>query len=237
MIKAIIWDYDGTLVDTRRKNLAVTREIMQEILEDSIDNYPVLKSIEQYQAANEKAANWRELYQSHFQLSDSKIDEAGAMWKNCQMNNDTEVTLFENMSTILRELNNYRHGIVSQNARENIIAFLTENKLRSIFSKIVGYEDIEYNRQKPDPAGLLNCIEYLTDTDEGSIVYIGDHETDMHCTYLADQKLKEDGQSLQVYSIAACYSFAKETQDWEYTPNFKAYSPEDIHSIITDLDN
>ena len=27
-IKAIIWDYDGTLVDTRHKNLHVTRNII-----------------------------------------------------------------------------------------------------------------------------------------------------------------------------------------------------------------
>jgi len=28
-IKAIIWDYDGTLVDTRHKNLNVTKNIMK----------------------------------------------------------------------------------------------------------------------------------------------------------------------------------------------------------------
>jgi len=31
MVKAIIWDYDGTLVDTRHKNLAVTKEIMKHV--------------------------------------------------------------------------------------------------------------------------------------------------------------------------------------------------------------
>ena len=31
-IKAIIWDYDGTLVDTRHKNLNVTKSISQVLL-------------------------------------------------------------------------------------------------------------------------------------------------------------------------------------------------------------
>ena len=31
MIKAIIWDYDGTLVDTHIKNLNVTRKIIEHI--------------------------------------------------------------------------------------------------------------------------------------------------------------------------------------------------------------
>lgn len=237
MIKAIIWDYDGTLVDTRHKNLAVTREIMQEMLDDPIDNYPVLQSLEKYQAANEQSENWRELYRSHFQFSDSKIDEAGSMWKSYQINNDTEVTLFENMDDVLRELNDYQHGIVSQNARENIISFLAQKGLRSDFQKVIGYKDIGYDQQKPDPAGLINCIDSLTDVDQGSVVYIGDHETDIYCAYLADQKLKEKGQSLQVYSIAACYGPSPDTKHWTYTPDFKAHNPQDISSIIAALDS
>lgn len=82
MVKAIIWDYDGTLVDTRRKNLAVTKEIMGEVMQESPDEYKVLQSLDQYQEANENSENWRELYKNYFQLSDSQIHEAGAMWKS-----------------------------------------------------------------------------------------------------------------------------------------------------------
>lgn len=167
MLKAIIWDYDGTLVDTRRKNLAVTKEIMAEVMENSPDEYKVLKSLDQYQPANENSENWRELYKNYFQLSDSQIDEAGAMWKKYQVNNDTEVSLFKNIRPVLKELSSYNHGIVPLNAFENISSYLKSQQLESHFSKIIGYEEIGYDRQKPDTTGLLACIKHLTNSESG----------------------------------------------------------------------
>jgi phosphoglycolate phosphatase-like HAD superfamily hydrolase len=38
-IKAIIWDYDGTLVDTRYKNLNVTRNIIESIIETDAEEF------------------------------------------------------------------------------------------------------------------------------------------------------------------------------------------------------
>ena len=235
MVKAIIWDYDGTLVDTRHKNLEVTKEIMQEVIEDSIHNYKVLQSLDRYQAANNNSSNWRELYKNYLQLSDSQIDEAGSMWKEYQIKNQTEVTLFENIQTVLDEFCNYKQGIVSQNAYENILSYLTRKQLDSYFSKVVGYEEISYNQQKPNPTGLLKCINSLTDTGDGAVVYIGDHETDIHCAYLANEKLNEIGSNLKVFSIAALYGFTANTKKWEYKPDFEAYDPKDIALTISQL--
>src|SRR5699024_1837210 len=235
MVKAIIWDYDGTLVDTRSKNLAVTKEIMAEVMQESPDEYEVLQSLDQYQAANENSENWRELYKSYFQLSDSQIDEAGAMWKKYQVNSDTEVSLFKDIRPVLKEFSSYKHGIVSQNAFENIISYLKSQQLESHFSKIIGYEEIGYDQQKPDPTGLLACIKYLTNSESGSVVYIGDHETDIQCAYLANQRLKENGSNLQVFSIAALYGLTVNTENWKYEPYFEAYDPSDIALIVNKL--
>ena len=38
-IKAIIWDYDGTLCDTRPKNLIVTRKIIEHVTKKSYSCY------------------------------------------------------------------------------------------------------------------------------------------------------------------------------------------------------
>lgn len=234
MVKAIIWDYDGTLVDTRRKNLAVTKEIMQDILEDSIENYQALQSLDHYQAANEDSQNWRGLYKKYFQLSDFQIDKAGSMWREYQIKNETEAILFENITKVLNEFANFKHGIVSQNAYANIISYLRKQELDSYFSKVIGYEEIGYDQQKPNPTGLLKCIQYLTDLRTGSVVYIGDHETDIQCAYLANEKIKETRNSLEVISIAALYGFTN-AKNWEYKPDFEAHDPNDIISIINNL--
>lgn len=235
MLQAIIWDYDGTLVDTRRKNLEVTKAIMREVTGNSTDDFPVLQSLDRYQQANENSENWRELYKNYFHLSDQAIDRAGAMWKEYQMKDNTEVSMFDGISSVLDELSHYGHGIVSQNAHENILSFLSKNQLQNHFPKVVGYEEIGYDQQKPNPTGLLACISSLTDSESGSVIYIGDHETDTQCAHLANQQLREENRGLNVHSIAALYGSSENTQNWEFKPDFSVQHPNEILSIISDF--
>ena len=74
-IKAIIWDYDGTLVDTRHKNLNVTKNIFESITETDVSEFPALRSLENYYLANRRASNWRELYRQEFNLTEKQIDK------------------------------------------------------------------------------------------------------------------------------------------------------------------
>jgi len=237
MIQAIIWDYDGTLVDTRSKNFEVTKEIMQQILDDSPNKYHALQSIEHYKAANDNSENWRELYKTYFQLSESEINKAGSMWKEYQVKNQTEVTLFDHIPTLLNNFSNYKQGIVSQNAHENILSYLSKQNLNLFFSKVIGYEEISLDQQKPNPTGLLKCIEYLTNFDSGIVVYIGDHESDTQCAYLANKKLKKTGSELRVISVAALYGLTNDITDWEYKPDYIAYKTTNISDIINKLAN
>ena len=47
-LKAIIWDYDGTLADTRQKNLNVTRMIIKNISGRNPDEFSILEDVERY---------------------------------------------------------------------------------------------------------------------------------------------------------------------------------------------
>lgn len=60
-ISAFIWDYDGTLADTRHKNLNVTRKIIEYVTAKSADEYPVLRSLDSYDSANKNSTNWKEV--------------------------------------------------------------------------------------------------------------------------------------------------------------------------------
>lgn len=237
MLKAIIWDYDGTLVDTRRKNLEVTKAIMREVTGSSSEDFPILQSLDQYQKANEDSENWRELYRNYFELSDKQIDRAGAMWKEYQMKDNTEVNLFTGISEVLGELSHYGHGIVSQNSRENILSFLSDSQLHMYFPKVIGYEEIGYDQQKPNPTGLLACIRHITDSEPGPVVYIGDHETDTHCAHLANRQLTQENPDFTVHSIAALYGSSEDTESWGFKPDFSVQHPREIISIISELTN
>ncbi len=231
-INAIIWDYDGTLVDTRHKNLNVTRNILESIVEKDAEAFSALQSLENYYLANRRTSNWRELYRSEFNLTESQIDEAGQLWTAYQMNDDTEVTLYEGIETVIRELAEFPHGIVSQNSRTSISQHLEIHQLLSLFKYIVGYEEVDLNKQKPEPDGLLNCIEKLSALEPGLICYIGDHETDVQCAYNANRQLMDKNINVRIISIGACYDNGTDTSAWNLHPDYEAKKVEDILDII-----
>ncbi len=47
-VRAVVWDFDNTLVDSREKNLAVTRRIVTH-LRGTWDRIPMLSSLESYE--------------------------------------------------------------------------------------------------------------------------------------------------------------------------------------------
>ncbi len=231
-ILAIIWDYDGTLVDSRQKNLNVTRKIVSKILKGEPSEIPALSSLSNYHQANIKAANWREFYKESFGLTGEQTNDAGKMWTEFQIEDNTPNPLMNGVEDVIYSLHKYPQGIVSQNSRSNIIRYLKENNLLSYFKDIVGYEEVKMERQKPFPDGLLLCIEKLTDFKPGIVIYIGDHETDVKCTVNANKILNEKKKNLKIISIGAFYGFDVDTSDWSVLPDYKIQSVSDIISIV-----
>ncbi|MGD9326655.1 MAG: HAD family phosphatase, partial [Desulfobacterales bacterium] len=157
-IKAIIWDYDGTLVDTRHKNFNVTKNIMQSITGTDALEFPALRSLDSYRLANRRTSNWRELYRQEFNLTEKQIDEAGRLWTEYQLADDTEISFYEGIEAIICDLAEFPHGIVSQNSRSSIAENLKKKNLLQYFKHIVGYEEVDLKKQKPEPDGLLSCM-------------------------------------------------------------------------------
>jgi len=92
-ILAVIWDYDGTLVDSRRKNLNVTRKIISKILKGDPSEIPTLSTLSNYHQAHIKAANWREFYKGSFGLTEEQTDDAGRMWTEFQTKDSLNLLL------------------------------------------------------------------------------------------------------------------------------------------------
>jgi HAD superfamily hydrolase (TIGR01549 family) len=231
-IKAIIWDYDGTLVDTRHKNLNVTKNIMQSITETDVLEFPALRSLEGYYLANRRASNWRELYRKEFNLTEKQIDEAGRLWTEYQLNDDTKVDFYEGIEAVICDLAEFPHGIVSQNSSSSITQHLEKKKLLPYFKHIVGYEEVDLKKQKPEPDGLLSCIEKLSMPVAGCVCYIGDHETDVQCVRAANRKLQEENANVQIFSIGAFYDSGPNTSTWNFRPDYEVQKVEDILKIV-----
>ena len=232
-ISAILWDYDGTLADGSYKNFMITREIISAVNSSiGTDKWPwALSSFENYKVANHQTTNWRDLYMEYFGLSERQTNEAGPLWSKFQLENKTPVEIIKGIPQLIKNLSSIPQGICSQNCPTNIKKVLEHNKSGHHFSSIVGYNSIPITKQKPDPESFILCLEQMQITVDGTILYIGDHQEDTRFARNAESVLQNNGKKPRILSIAACYSGA-DPDLWDIQPDYKAYSVDDIISII-----
>lgn len=234
-LRAILWDFDGTLVDTRARNLHVNRRIIQELTGRGWEELPVLRSQASYDAAQRVATNWREFYRVNIGLDDDQIDWAGAIWSSYQLADPTPVPLVGGVAEALGRLDGLPQGIVSQNARETIESLLAVHGLGHRFECVVGYAEVAMARQKPAPDCLLLGLEKLAGIEPGRVLYIGDHLTDIRCAERANRELAGRGSELRVDSVAAMWGIGTNDPDWAAGADHRAATPHDIVELVERL--
>ena len=229
---AVIWDFDGTLVDTCERNLSVTREIITTVTSRPADSYEALASVASYRAATVRSRNWRDLYSTEFGFPEEHIDQAGALWTEYQHRSTTAVRVIDGVPDTLRALDHLPHGIVSQNAKSIISSVLDASELGGHFQAIIGYAEVAMSAQKPAPDGLLHCIGQLTAFRLGYVFYIGDHETDALCATLAKEALVREEAPVTLVSIGALYQ-GESTTSWSVAPDHAAREPGEVVRIVS----
>jgi HAD superfamily hydrolase (TIGR01549 family) len=232
---AFVWDFDGTLADTKQRNYNVVRHLFTENLGKKLDGFPALASAEAYDQVNRRYFNWRELYATEFGFSEDETDRLGRMWSEYQLKDDTPVEIFEGIGDVLSELRHVVHGIVSQNAKDQILRTLEGARLLGHFKVVVGYDEVPLKRQKPAPDGVLACLEELNALAPGRILYVGDHETDVRCARNAQRALEERRKEVEVVSVAACFAGHVGPKDWTHQPDHVAWSPHEVVEIAQRL--
>ena len=233
-IKAIFWDYDGTLVDTRLKNFNVAKNILQQVIKRDIKQYPIFQNPAVYNDSIRNYANWREFYLKEFGLSETETDYAGSLWTKYHLQDETDTPLFPGLDQVFNNLDQLPHAIISQNSSQSIHRFLVNNLLTKYFKVVIGYEEVELRRQKPEPDGLLLAIDKLSIDFDGEIFYIGDHETDILSARNANRFLKKNKSNIYIRTIGAFYSHTGEESNWGVMPDYIAWKPAEIYQIVKD---
>ena len=236
-LTAVIWDFDNTLADTRHRNLNVTRRIVARVTGRDYTDFPPLHSVEKYDAALHRTDNWQELYLREFGLDAEAIAFAGSLWTEYQLADDTPVSFYSGVAFALEALAHLPHGIVSLNSRRNIREMLGGVGLFESFHHVVGYEEVPYHRQKPEPDGLLLCLEQLTAFAPGHVLYVGDHRTDALCAAQANDRLRERGVQIRVTAVFAAYGSTMDEADWPVPPDHRATTPREVVEIAARLDS
>lgn len=229
-IDAILWDYDGTLVNSVPKNIAITKQILREVAPrltgENLPDY--LKSEELYHIANHQSRNWQDLYVNYYGMSETEMLVAGSLWTPHQLKNTTPVELFPGIKQTINGIP-LPQGICSQNSSRNIDRVLKQYDLAHKFQAIIGYDDIPDNAQKPNPFGGLRCMERLFDTfTDKTIFYIGDHEGDVAFARNIGKAMGEKGN---VIAVVVKYSGAN-TSNWGHKPDYEIDRPLDLIQLL-----
>lgn len=230
-VDAILWDFDGTIADSAAKNISITKKILARVAPRLCgDNLPrSLQNKAEYHVANHGAGNWRDLYRDYFGMTAKEIEIAGPLWESYQMQDETDVKLFDGVADTVNGLSAFPQGICSANASGNIREVLNIHGLLSSFQSVIGYEDLPEHQQKPEPEGGLRCLrELFEDIDNKTILFIGDHIADVIFARGLSQQL---GPSSQVVSVVVTYSGAK-PQNWHMQPDIVVDDPQELRDWI-----
>ena len=230
---AVIWDFDGTLVDSNRKNLHVNRVIIERLTGNPASSFSALSSIRTYEQAVARAQNWRDFYAREFDLRDSEVERAGRLWPELQRSDPTPHAPFEGVPEALDALSDLPHGILSQNDSLVITASLDASGLARHFSVVLGHSELGPEDQKPAAAGLLRCIDALGMEESAKVFFIGDHETDTMCALNARATLHEAGSALEVVSVGAFFGDVG-NDGWDVAPDRVARTPAEVVEIVRD---
>ena len=229
---AVIWDFDGTLVDSHRKNLQVNRTIIHRLTGRPASSFAALSSIEAYELAVARARNWREFYSREFDLRDADVERAGQLWPALQRSDPTPQPPFGGVRETLDELSDLPHGILSQNDSLVINESLDASGLSGHFRVVLGYAELGPEHQKPAAGGLLRCIDALGIGEASRVYFIGDHETDTMCASNARAALSQAGSAVEVMSVGAFFGDFIEGDGWEVSPDHVARRPAEIVDIV-----
>ncbi len=208
-INAILFDLDGTLVDT--KNLIVTsfRKASQEVLGKAIPDGELLPLIGIPLASQVKF------------LAPGHEDELIEAYRS--INNELHeelIAYFDGTREMLEELLalNKRLGVVTSKRNEPALQALKSFDLQDYFEFIIGMEETQ--KHKPEPEPLLLGAKLLNATNEPCI-YIGDSPYDM----LA-------GRAANMHTIAANWGMFTREELIEAGAQYEANKPLDLPKII-----
>jgi HAD superfamily hydrolase (TIGR01509 family) len=171
-IKGVIFDVDGTLADTVGFFYEIALEVLQLAGAPPVSREQVFELMRMGDAAPlEKLfpANFPNPAATLKKIMDDRMHE----WMQ-RYHDETEA--IPGSVELLRDLHTkgVRLGIATSSGRA--LPFLDRWGVRSLFTGIIGREDVE--NRKPHPEPVLKCLGYLQ-LDPREVVYIGDSPIDI----------------------------------------------------------
>ncbi|MFK5708417.1 HAD family hydrolase [Lysinibacillus boronitolerans] len=206
MLKAIIFDVDGTILDTEQ---AILQSLQRTLREETQKDYP-FEALRFVLGIPGKDALQR--------LNVDDIEAVHQKWSAAVLDFSHEVAVFESLEEVIQHLATkpLQLGIVTSKTAQEVVDEFEPFGLSEYFQHIVSASDTE--KHKPNPEPLLKCLDALQVAPEEAI-YIGDSIYDFQCAKQAGAK------------FALAHWGAKSTIGFEEA-DYVFYEPKDILAIV-----
>ncbi|MED1569527.1 HAD family hydrolase [Bacillus paramycoides] len=175
MITSLVFDVDGTILDTEKAILKSLQKILKEELK------------EDYALQDLRFALGIPGKETLKKLNVPNIDVVHPKWSESVLDFSHEVSVFEELEGVIKELSlsKLKLGIVTSKTKQELIDEFEPFGLSGHFEHTVCACDTD--KHKPHPEPLLACLQQL-DVPNHEAIYIGDSIYDMQCAKSAGVK-------------------------------------------------
>ena len=212
MIKAILFDLDGTLINSAPVILKCFNETFEKVFPDII-----ITEEEKIEFLGPTLTNTFTQYTDNLGLVDSAIK----VFNECSLkeHDDNNVIAFHDAEKLFLELKkqNIQIGIVTSKSSNHALLGIELNGLEKYIDVLVGSDHVV--NHKPHPEALIKAINQLGLTNK-EVIYVGDHENDILAA-----------QAANVVSVGVNYSYRRQ-QMVASNPDYMIDKLTDVLKII-----
>jgi beta-phosphoglucomutase len=165
MFEAVIFDWDGTLADTRKVIVVSFQKALREI------NLEVSNHFIERRIGVGASEIFREILRSaHRRVDEDIVKQLVERKSKVQIDLASDVTLFDGGRELIETLQGkLKVGLASMNNRVVIMHLLQKNELEDCFDKVVTVESVCHS--KPDPEIFLKTAEHLKAKPQACLVF------------------------------------------------------------------
>ncbi|MBF7154320.1 HAD family hydrolase [Bacillus albus] len=175
MITSLIFDVDGTILDTEK----VILKSLQKILKEELKKDYALQDLRFALGIPGK--------ETLKKLNVPNIEVVHSKWSKAVLDFSHEVSVFDELEDVIKELSlsKLKMGIVTSKTKQELIEEFEPFDLSGYYEYIICACDTD--KHKPHPEPLLACLRQL-DVSNDEAIYIGDSIYDMQCAKSAGVK-------------------------------------------------